>query len=168
MRQSTSRHRLGAVAAAVVAIVWASAAVAAPGGGKLCSLARSWVEGHCDGAKASRVATPARCARARDWLDAHCSVRAAGSAERTDPGKARDDRGYKAVRYAPPRRHKHAHKVRTRGVYVYVERPHPCCYSVPLTYYRTTPYKDQVFLTDFVLRPGKEAAFFRAAEASMR
>ena len=168
MGQSAYRYRFVAAATAVVAVLWASAAAAAPGSGKLCSLARSWVEGRCDGAKASRVATPARCAKARAWLDDHCSVKAAGSAERTDPGKARDDRGYKAVRYAPPRRHKHAHKVRTRGVHVDVERPHPCCYSVPLTYYRTTPYKDQVFLTDFVLRPGKEAAFFRAAEAGMR
>jgi len=147
---------------------WTSAAVAAPGGGKLCSLARSWVEGHCDGAKASRVATPARCARARDWLDAHCPNKADVSDARAYRSKAKDYGDNNAARYAPPRHRKHAHKVRTRGVYVDVGRPHPCCYSVPLTYYRTTPYKDQVFSTDFVLRPGKEAAFFRAAEASMR
>lgn len=182
MRGSAIRHLAGAAAATFAALVWASAAAAAPGGGKLCSLARGWVESRCDGAKASRLATPARCAKARDWLDAHCANpnKAAASDERAYRNKAdvsdaraygskaKVNRDYKAAKYAPPRRHhKHARKVRTRVVYVYVERPRPCCYSAPLTYYRTTRYKDQVFFTDFVLRPGKEAAFFRAQDANL-
>ena len=36
----------------------------------------------------------------------------------------------------------------------------------PVLYYRTTPYRDQVFVTDHVLRRGKEAAFFRSYEAA--
>jgi hypothetical protein len=182
MRGSAIRHLAGAAAATVAALVWAPAAVAAPGGGKLCNLARGWVESRCDGTKASRVATPARCARARDWLDAHCpsSSKSAVSDERADRNKAdmsvaraygskaKGSEDYKAAKYAAPRRHhKHARKGRTRVVHVYVERPRRCCYSAPVTYYRTTPYKDQVFFTDFDLRPGTEAAFFRAQDANL-
>jgi hypothetical protein len=215
MGQSKRQRRTSAVTVAVVGIVWASAAMSAPGSGKLCSLARDWVEGHCDGAKASRVATPARCARARDWLDAHCPstkgqkpedrVYRSGSNEDASPSKdkeervyrsdargdaspgkpaaervyrsearndsdaarkVREDREHKAARYEPAPRRKHANKKRER-VYVYAERPRSCCYSETV-YYRTTPYRDQVFVTDHILRPGKEAAFFRAHEANMR
>ena len=171
MRQSTPRRRFGVAAAAAVAIVWASAAVAAPGGEKHCGMARGWVQDHCGNTAkvaTSRKGTPTRCARALAWVDEHCSARADASAKHAYRSKARDYRDYDAARYAAPRHRKHAHKVRTRVVYVYVERPRRCCYSVPLTYYRTTPYKDQVFATDFILRPGKEAAFFRAYEANVR
>ncbi len=173
MRRSASRHRLAALAAGVLAIVWALPAAAAPGG-KLCGLARGWVEGHCDGAKASRVATPARCARARDWLDAHCPKPntaaqsgesayrsgAAVSGERVDRSKAKP---YDEARHAS-RHRKHAHKSRPRVVSV--ERPGACCYSRPVTYYRATPYRDTVFNSDFVPRPGWEWAFYKAQEAN--
>lgn len=187
MRQSAIGRRAGAAAAAFVALFWASAAGAAPG--KLCSVTRGWVERHCD--KAGRLATPERCTKWRGWLDDRCPTNKpdvsdtganrskagdertnrskAAVYERVDRSKVRDDRDYDAARYSPPRHHKHAHKVRTRVVYVYVERPpRRCCYSDPVLYYRATPYKDQVFFTDYVLRPGKEAAFFRAYEANLR
>jgi hypothetical protein len=186
MRQSAFRHLVGAAVAAAAAIAWTSSAVAAPGGGRLCNAARAWMEGHCDGSKASRVATPERCAKARGWLDAHCSGGKAevqvertyrnkedvveerayrGKVEVTDErayrSKVMDDRDYK-----PARPHKHANKARKRVVYVHVERSRACCYSEPMVYYRTSPYRDQVFVTDHVLSPGKEAPFFRALESS--
>lgn len=180
MRQSAIRHRVGAAAVALTAIGWASAAGAAPG--KLCGVTRGWVERHCD--KAGRLATPERCTKWRGWLDDRCPTDKPSVSDtdtnRNKVGDERPDRSTAAVdanpyrskvkdnrttRYDPPRHRKHAHKVRARVVYVYVERPRPCCYSEPLVYYRTTPYKDQVFFTDYVLRPGKEAAFFRAQEA---
>ena len=189
MRQLAIRHHAGAAAAAFAALFWASAAAAAPG--KLCSVTRGWVERHCD--KAGRLATPERCTKWRGWLDDRCptdkpSVSDAGAnrskaavsdervkrskaavLERVDRSKVRDDKNYDAAGYSPPRHRKHAHKVRTRVVYVYVERPpRRCCHSDPVLYYRTSPYRDQVFLTDYVLRPGKEAAFFRAYEANLR
>jgi hypothetical protein len=81
--------------------------------------------------------------------------------------KVRDDKNYGAARYSPPPHRKHVNKVRTRIIYVYVQRPsHRCCHSD--LYYRTTPYRDQVFMTDFVLRPGKEAAFYQAHDGYMR
>lgn len=173
MRRSVSRHGLPALAAGVIAIFWASAAAAAPG--KLCSIARGWVEGHCDGGKVSRVATPARCARARDWLDAHCpsANKAAELSERAyrstaDVPEARVSRG-KAKEYDEARqasRHrKHARNSRAR-VHAYVERPRSCCYSEPQVHYRTTPYRDVVFNSDFVPRPGWEWAFYKAQEAN--
>jgi hypothetical protein len=172
-------------------------ALAAPGSGKLCGLARDWVEGHCNGAKASRLATPARCARAHDWLDSHCPNNKAQTpgepAYRSDakvdtaPGKAREervyrseakdetharrareDREYKAAGHESAPRREHAGRSRKRVVAVYVERPRWCCHSERKVYYRTTPFRDQVFVTDHVLRPGKEAAFYRAHEASLR
>jgi hypothetical protein len=197
MTRSRAGRYAGGLAAAAAGIMWATMALAAPGSGKLCSLARDWVEGHCDGAKASRLATPARCARARDWLDSHCpnsKAQTSGEpAHRSDvkadptPGKAREERVYRseakdetyarkawenresrAAGYEPAPRRKHADRSRKRVVTVYVERPRSCCRSERTVYYRTTPYRDQVFVTDHVLRPGKEAAFFRAHEANMR
>ena len=219
MRQSETQRYASAATAAFAGIVWASAVMSAPGSGKLCSLARDWVEGHCDGAKASRVTTPARCAKARDWLDAHCpnantnagvkaqkpeervyrsdskedassskgkeervyrsdakedasgkarEERAYRSEARDDPyvRKAKQDRDYKSARYEQAPRKKHARKGRARGVYA--ERARACCSPVPTVYYRTTRYRDDVFVTDYVLHPGNEAAFFRAYEANLR
>ena len=208
----------GAAAAALAAIVWASAAGAAPG--KLCSVTRAWVERHCD--KAGRLATPERCTKWRGWLGDRCPAdmpsvsdtgtnrskvgeerpdrsKAAELDKRVDRNKAgdgratrgetavsgvsdqrskaavadanpyrrkvKDIRDHDAAKYNLSRHRKHTHKIRTRVVYVYVERPpRRCCYSEPVLYYRTTPYRDQVFFTDYVLRPGNEAAFFRAQE----
>ena len=80
--------------------------------------------------------------------------------------KVKDSRDNRAAKYHQPRHLKHARKVRERVVYIYVERPpRRCCYSEPVLYYRTTPYRDQVFFTDYVLRPGREAAFYSAQEA---
>jgi len=166
MRPSTSRHLAGAAAAALAAILWASAAAAAPA--KLCSLARGWVDSHCGGAKPSRLATPARCERARAWLDKHCAATAAASAERADTAKAKDDKAYKADRYAspPPRHHKHAHKAHTR-VYASEERPRRCCQPTPAVYYRQPRYKDVVFPVEFVPKPGWERAFYSLHERRM-
>ena len=175
MRRSAFRQRLAALAVGVIAIGWTSAADAAAGG-KLCGLARGWVEGHCDGAKVSRVATPARCTKARDWLDAHCSKAGKAAAEPAEPAyrgsaavaQERVNRSkakpYDEPRHASRQHRKHAHKTRTRVVYV--ERPGPCCYSRPVVYYRTTPYRDVVFNSDFVPKPGWEWAFYKAQEAN--
>jgi hypothetical protein len=186
MRRSASRPCWAALAAGLVTAVWASAAAAAPGG-KLCGLARGWVEGHCDGAKVSRVATPARCTRAREWLDSHCPKAgkaaepsenpyrssAAVAEERASRGKAKrydetkrydDAKRYDETKHASRQSRKHAHKARTRVVYV--ERPGPCCYSRPVIYYQAPRYRDTVFNSDFVPRPGWEWAFYKAQEAN--
>jgi hypothetical protein len=82
--------------------------------------------------------------------------------------KVKNSRTRQVARSVPPPHPKQAHKVGSHVVYVYVHRPRPCCYSEPLIYYRTTPYRDEVFFTDYALRPGGEAAFFRALEANQR
>src|ERR1700694_580606 len=97
MRQSAIGRRAGAAAAALAAIVWASAAGAAPG--KLCSVTRGWVERHCD--KAGRLATPERCTKWRGWLGDRCptdkpSVSDTGTS-RSKVGDERPDRSKAAV-----------------------------------------------------------------------
>ena len=157
----TSTLRVVAAAAAVAAIVWASAAAAAPASEKHCGMARGWVEDHCSAAAkvaTRREGTPARCGRARAWLVDHCWAKADFSVKETRRGKSR-----LASRYE--RKHKRAHKSHGR-VYVYVERG--CCRGAPLTVYRTTPYRDNVFPTDFVPRPGWEWQFFSAYERNLR
>jgi len=177
MRASISRHLAGAAAAALAAMAWTSIATAAPG--RLCSLARGWVEGHCEGGKSGRLATPARCEKARTWLDKHCPATAAASAERAETAKvkeervkearAKDEKVYKADRFAPPheRHHKQANKAHTR-VYVYEERPRECCRPTLAVYYRQPRYKDVVFPVEFVPKRGWEKALYSLHERGMR
>jgi hypothetical protein len=136
MEQRIFRHCLSAAAAAVVAMMWASAAVAAPRGEGRCDLARTWVQEHCGGATrmaATREGTPRRCAKARDWVREHCSAKASAPGRRAYRHKRWDN----AVGYAAPRPARVARRGRTTVVYVvYTERPRPCCrgdgpYSLP-------------------------------------
>ena len=108
-----------------------------------------------------------RINRKADVSKERANLKADVSGERVNRSKVTGNKEYRAARYGPSRHRKHAHKVRTRIVYVYAERPpRRCCEADPVLYYRTSPYKDQVFPTDYVLRPGKEAAFLRAYEAA--
>jgi hypothetical protein len=99
----------------------------------------------------------ARANRSETALAMRENKRGKTAAAETNPyrRKLRDDGTQRAARYAPPRHRKHAYKVRTRVDYVYADRPWSCCYSEPVVYYRTPTYRDQVFLTDHILRPGR-------------
>jgi hypothetical protein len=161
MGQSALRHRagVGAAAAALAAIVWASAAAAAPDA-RHCRLAHGWVEDNC-GSTAGREGTPARCAKARAWLGVNCPARLA-MAEKPADARARgsevdDDDDDEEAAAPPPRQRKRAHKDRTR-VRAYVARP------VPADRYRARRHKDRVFVSDYRPLTGNEAAFYAALE----
>jgi hypothetical protein len=168
MRQSASRLRLCAVAAAAFAFLWASGATAAPAGEKHCVMAHGWVQDHCGGTSKvamSREGTLARCARARTWIDEHCSGKADVSDRLAYRSKAKDYNDDEAARYTP-RHHKHARKSRARLVYVYVERPRACCYSAPVTYYQEPRVRGAVYYSDPGFRPlGR--SFWKAYENNL-
>jgi hypothetical protein len=120
------------IAAALAAVVWVSAAVAAPGG-KHCRLARGWVQDNC-GNVAGREGTPARCGKARAWVDVNCPARMAMAikpvtepAYRSEVGDDDDDDDEvkEEVTYVPPRHRKRAHKARRHVVRAYVARSEP-------------------------------------------
>jgi hypothetical protein len=198
MKQTAIRHHanVAAMVAFAVLLLGAAAAEAAPG--KLCSVTRTWVEKRCDkGGRIATPERCTKwlgwladhCAPSKPDVSDVGTTRGTAGDARPDHGKGssadkrvdrntahasayvkrsklKDDKRYMVTRHGPPRQRKHTRKVRSRVIYVNVDRPQPCC--EPLVYYRSTPYRDQVFPTDYVLRPGKEAAFFRALEANRR
>jgi hypothetical protein len=126
MEQGVFRHCRGTAAAAVIAMMWVSAAVAAPVGQGRCDLARAWVQEHCGGAArmaASREGTPRRCAKARGWIQERCSAKASAPGRHAYRHKPWDN----AAGYAAPRPARLARRSHTTVVYYSTERPRRCC-----------------------------------------
>ncbi len=154
MRQAAYWHRagVGAGAAVLVAVLWASASLAAPGA-KHCRMARGWVQGNC-GSAAGREGTPARCVKARGWVKDNCPDRielSSAQIYRSEVYGVEDD---DAGAYVPrPRR---VHKVRGRAVHARVRRsPRPSRQT-----HRERRYKDRVFVSDYPRLTGNETAFY--------
>ena len=154
MRQAAfwQRASVGVGAAVLVAVLWASASVAAPGA-KHCRMARDWVQGNC-GSAAGREGTPTRCVKARGWVKDHCPDRIEVSSAqiyRSEVYGVEDD---DEVAYVPrPRR---VHKARARPAHARVQRSSRR--SRPAN--RGRRYKDKVFVSDYRRLTGNVAAFY--------
>ena len=106
-------------------------------------------EEHPARSKATESDKPVDRNKAGDGRATRSETTLAGARDQRSKAAVADANPYRrkakdAAKYNP-RHRTHARKVRNPVVYAYVERPpRRCCYSEPVLYYRTTPYRDQV------------------------